>query len=172
MKPIDPLQLQRLVDGELGDKQVQQILIDAKAEPDQWRDIAVGFVESQTWSRAFKDDVASNADPLVVASKSADSMEPADRVNSVSSKPTNPHPSSSFSWLVMAASLVAAATIGYMVNQIQNRSLPTVPIAENDNPAISEPLIADNAVNDVQPKMTPADYRPADYHLEVPEEQL
>ena len=172
MKPIDPLQLQRLVDGELDDKQVQRILIDAKAEPDHWRDIAVGFVESQTWSRAFMDEGAENVDPVFASINSAGSMKPADSIESVSSKPTDSHHSSSFSWLVMAASLLAAATIGYMVNQIQNRNLPTVPIADNDNQAITEPLIADNSVNNVQPKMTPADYRPADYHLEVPEEHL
>ena len=76
----------------------------------------------------------------------------------------------------MAATVLVAATIGYMTSQIQNRSLPVSSVTEEDVPLVSSPLLADNSsassqLNDGSPDDQPQ-MRPADYHLEVPEEHL
>ncbi len=160
MKTIDPLQLQRLVDGELSVEQTQRLLHEANESPDQWREIAVGFVENQTWNHAFQ---LPELDLVpVVASQP---------INEISNaKPTTSrHAGSNLSWLVMAASLVAAAAIGYMFSEIQSRNLPG-PIAVSETLA-PRPLLAnlptEQLHDDAHPQMTQADY-----HLELPAEQL
>jgi len=187
MKPIDPLQLQRLVDGELDQPQIQQMLSAANATPQQWQEIAVGFVENQIWERAFLSDETASSPASVATAPAAEGPTPADQ-NSVQVTPptvknelqrtedhrVDRHPSrhhrSIHSRLVMAASLLAAATIGYMGNQIQNRILPSTKIAENASAPSSEPLIANNT----EPKTPGSQLRPAvlepDYHLEVPQD--
>jgi hypothetical protein len=163
MNPIDPLKLQRLVDSEMDDKQVRQVLADAKDRPDHWREIAIGFVENQTWSRAFKNRDSSH--------ETGDSSDTHPRL----AKTQPGQRSTSYSGLVMAATVLVAATIGYMTSQIQNRNLPVSSVTE-DVPPVSSPLLADNSSassqladgsSDDQPQMTQADY-----HLEVPEEHL
>jgi len=171
MKPIDPLQLQRLVDGELDQPQIQQVLAEAKAAPEQWQAIAVGFVENQIWDRAFQaDNLVGSVTPTAsapVVENFAAGKDPSQKTTRVH-EPI--HPRSNYSWLVLAASLLAAATIGYMVNQIQNRNVPSSNIAEKTSP-ISEPLIANKSPdnNSAAPQITPASLQP-DYHLEVPQD--
>ena len=50
---LDPLTLQRLIDGELDTQQVQEVLLQAQASPEQWKSIAVGFIENQAWQGTF-----------------------------------------------------------------------------------------------------------------------
>jgi len=192
MKPIDPIQLQRLVDGELDPREVQMVLSEANNSPDQWQEIAVGFVEDQLWNRAFGDDPNPSTVDAEHDSKSSGknvgSGLQSDIVNRAKADQpiVNPTRSKSVhspgvSWLVMAASLVVAATIGYMFSSIQNRSLPGNSIAKVESPGSSS-LLASNSedkssipksnaetalADEPQPQMTLADY-----HLEVPNEKL
>ena len=71
----------------------------------------------------------------------------------------------------MAASLLAAAMIGYMANQIQNRNIPSPEIAADTPRVTSEPQVAKSSPdnNAPGPKLTPASLQPA-YHLEVPQD--
>lgn len=58
MKTIDPLELQRLVDGELDFEQTQQLLKLAESDPKSWRLIASSFIENQMWQSEFADDAS------------------------------------------------------------------------------------------------------------------
>ena len=165
MKSIDPLQVQRLVDSELDDVQVQQMLTDAKETPEHWREIAIGFIENQTWSRAFRNRDASSEfrgghDSVVSHAKS--------------SKTHSSQWSPNYSRLAMATSVMLAATIGYMLSQIQNRSLPVSSI--ENVPPVSSPLLAEDASatsQDIRDSFaTGPQLTQADYHLEVPQEHL
>lgn len=179
MKPIDPLQLQRLVDGELDENQVQQILANAKVNPDQWQEIAVGFVENQTWSRAFKNrdssEEASSRNENGSTSGSA-LGSPARAFDHPLAKTENSRRPTNHSWWVLAACVMVAATIGYMASEIQNRNLPGSTLVDN-MPSVSSPLLAtDNATGGARPGNGTPTPRPqmtqADYHLEVPQEHL
>lgn len=173
MKPTDPYQLQRLVDGELDPEQIQQILAEAQATPQQWEDIAVSFVENQLWERAFDSQepgITSEPTSSAMLEKNAGAKslqsgwEPGPH-----SHPIRPRPN--YSWLVMAASLMVAGMMGYMANQIQNRNIPSSEIADESSAPKTEPLIARNSPDEStpSPKLTPASLQPA-YHLEVPED--
>ena len=152
MKPIDPLQLQRLVDGELDNPQVQQMLDDAQASPDQWQEIAVGFVENQIWNRAF------------VGDESASTDEPAASTQTIEvSKSEQSFEGQNFSWWILAASLMLAGAIGFMLSELRPTSVPQDSIVENA-PTSSVPELSPQLD---QPKITPAVLK-ADYHLEVP----
>ncbi len=166
MKPIDPLQLQRLVDSELDDKQIHQILADANATPEHWQEIAIGFIENQSWSRAFRNQETKHntgQDSVVLVSDPG-------RVKSESKR--SPMRYSSF---VLTASLLAAATMGYMTSQIQNRNLPVALDEGHELPATG-PMLVDGSSTKAQPKQGYIVDQPrmtqADYHLEVPAEQL
>ena len=189
MKQIDPLQLQRLVDGELNAQQVQHVLTEAQSSPEQWQEIAVGFVESQLWNRAFLNQSNGVSVPTGVGGKTDSGIDPIDSPVQVASDvpvvakhstekkvDLNSPRATSFSWLVLAASLFAAAAIGFMLSQIQHRNLPENSIAQVVPPATnplvpkSNDLIAVNAKSpgsQDQPQITQADY-----HLEVPPENL
>jgi len=184
MKPddskIDPMLLQRLIDGELDNEQVQQILIEASSTPGQWREIAVGFVENQTWTNAFQSDFQriENSQRSSYASTFVDHANETTNANdekvsksknseTASSKTRSPNP-----WWVMAASLLVAGAIGFMASEILNRDMPTNPIAGNQNSSLSDSndlAIAEKSrtKTDKLPRMTPATLTP-DYHLEVP----
>ncbi len=189
MKPIEELQLQRLVDGELSPLQVQQMLTDAKVSPNQWQEIAVGFVENQIWNRAFENDVHtmnSNASEpnstvgslLKKGSVASEAKRVAPIQSGTRESKLESNRATGFSWLVMAASLIVAATIGYMLNQIQSRSLPGSSIADThsieSNPLLaanSEPRESDPGLSNVDP-IDHSQITQADYHLEVPQEKI
>lgn len=59
----DELLLQRLVDGELDEPQQQEFLAQLDHEPSGWRRLAVAFVETQIWARAYREAIGV-ADPL------------------------------------------------------------------------------------------------------------
>jgi hypothetical protein len=179
MNPIDPLQLQRLVDGELSAQQVRTVLTEAQLSPEQWEEIAVGFVENQLWNQAF---LTQSTDASANGSQSNELKSLAVQVaekttNQKLNHGINEKVSGSKSWLVMAASLIAAAAIGFMLSQIQQRSLPQNSLAEVETPASSltvpdtRDLIADNSRGNDLIEDTPQ-ITQADYHLEVPPEKL
>lgn len=54
------LQTQRLVDGQLNRRQVKQLLSEAQADSDRWREIALAFVENQVFEREVRQFVGAN----------------------------------------------------------------------------------------------------------------
>lgn len=171
---LDPLSLQRLVDGELDTRQVQEILLQAQDSPEHWKSIAVGFIENQTWENAlnssFAQPVASRnttLDSWLEQSRSRNNAvnEMGDELETVAvpqaAVERNPQQRAPVRWLAIAASLLAAASIGYMANQIQNRNLP--------NTSIAETRPANDFKTPVRPAMTATKLTP-DFHVEMPQE--
>ena len=173
---LDPMTLQRLIDGELDTQQVQEILSQAQASPDHWKSIAVGFIENQTWEMALSSKFAQ---PTQVAAQAAQPSpgsnttlnsrveESEARISSSSNSSDRAtyneelQQRSAVGWWAIAASLLAAAAIGYMANQIQNRNLPGDSIVENQTSL--DPEISD------KPKLTEVGLTP-DFHVEMPPE--
>jgi hypothetical protein len=52
--PEELRQLDRLVDGELGDAERRQLLTTLDARPDGWRRCALAFLEAQSWQRELR----------------------------------------------------------------------------------------------------------------------
>ena len=166
---LDPMTLQRLIDGELDTRQVQEVLLQAQASPDQWESIAVGFIENQTWENAlsskFADPIASSSGVACCLEKS-DSGSTSDSVPGTAAFPLaadgrNSERRTSVGWLAIAASLLAAASIGYMTSLIQNRNVPSTSIAESkptQTPA--RPELTSTALTS---NLTP------DFHVEMPQ---
>ncbi len=164
---LDPMMLQRLIDGELTTEQVQEILSQAQASPWQWETIAVGFVENQAWQRALSStfDGQNSESNSSMGSVNVE-LGQNSAATSIRSKATTKaaDPKRALSpWWVMAASLLAAAAIGYMASQIQNRTLPIDSIAVNDTNDEVSPETIDT------PQLTAAALTP-DFHVEVPED--
>lgn len=182
MNPIDERNLQRLVDGELSDGEIRKILDNANDSAVGWEQIALGFVEDQVWNRAFNRQDSSQAsgnDGL--ASAMSNNPVPKSGIWNVAKPKRRSGPNSR---LVMAATVLVALTMGYMVSQIQNRNLPK-PLAHIENPSVdSAPRLADGSVDSLNSDGELARHRPdsqldrrpqmtqADFHLELPEEQL
>ncbi|MDG1875248.1 MAG: hypothetical protein P8J27_15145 [Mariniblastus sp.] len=174
MKPdpkIDPLMLQRLVDGELENETIQQVLMGAKSAPDQWQEIALGFVENQTWQSAFQSQTGSPqraaktqlSNHALGSLESNPSFSPKDQPISTPSRSRNSTP-----WWVMAASLLVAATIGYMASEIRGRTVPSSnTLVENKAPQLDSQIAQPSPLaQKSSPLLTPASLKPA-YHLEV-----
>src|SRR5260370_8705607 len=50
--PIDPILIDRLVDGELGEAERRELLLRLESNPDGWRRCALAFIEAQEFGRA------------------------------------------------------------------------------------------------------------------------
>jgi hypothetical protein len=182
MKPIDPLQLQRLVDGELDFQHVQQLLVEAETTPEQWKEIAVGFVENQTWNQAFQSRGQIPAAQPSVETIKRELDSDTKQLSLSAATAVSPNDRSSHSWWVMAASLLAAASIGYLISQIQTRdfsgssvaqlttgssSHPDDPGSNSDSKSNGGSELAANLDNQFI-QADPSKITQADYHLEVP----
>ncbi len=99
MSAIEPVEIQRLVDGELSFEQTQWLLQRAEAQPESWRLIASSFVENQIWQSEFFDGDSSE---LAVAEKKRFS-----RATSFGIEASR--------WISLAALVMLSATIGAVV---------------------------------------------------------
>lgn len=110
-QPDDPQYLDRLVDGELSERQRRELLAQLDQRPDGWRRLALSFLESQCWQETAREfdesDLAErpSAPPAQVASPRARSGGNADR----SAKPWMSAP------LAMAASFFVAFALGIVL---------------------------------------------------------
>ena len=96
MKQIDSLMLQRLVDSELTGDEIQTLLHSAEVNPQQWKEIAVAFVENQRWQSEFQ---RLSGDPPKTVAQPAPAKESAG-------------PSASW-WFSMAAGILLALGMGF-----------------------------------------------------------
>ena len=46
--------IDRLVDGELTEREQHDLLLSCEGDPTRWRDVALAFIEAQTWSTEMK----------------------------------------------------------------------------------------------------------------------
>ena len=142
---MEPVQLQRLVDGELNFEETQQILKSAEDNPDLWRSIASSFVENQLWQSEFCGQHGFNMD------------------SQLQTKPMRPVDSRSYfrtGWLALAASLLLAISIGGLLVNSDSLGPETQPVSLADN---TEVLQNANALVD-DPQLDDLNQRPAVYH--------
>jgi hypothetical protein len=107
---MDPIQIQRLVDGELSFEETQVVLQSAQASPELWETIAAAFVENQVWQKEFSVDPAALAEGKGL-SKRADGERLSGSVVSESVR-----------WLALAASLMLAVSLGFLVGDPVDQS--------------------------------------------------
>lgn len=182
MNSIDPLQLQRLVDGELELEQIQAMLQEAESKPENWRDIATSFIEDHLFTRSIaqSQQTATTLESELLATEPT--QEPAPVVSP--SSPTKKLPGQSddghswVNWLLLAACILVAMGVGYSLNPNTTQSMPVAGSDESNNSVepFSNSLASANSPNAVDPRnasdpntqITPAVFTPK-YHLEVPE---
>ncbi len=111
--PPDDLRFDRLVDGELSEKERRELLVGLDGEPGGWRRCALAFLESQCWKQAFG-TVAQDRPPV---GQVAGQLPPR----------RSPWPRRMGTLLAMAASFVAAFWLGSWTQQtwLGQRSIPT-----------------------------------------------
>jgi len=174
MNSIDPLKLQRLIDGELDSSDVQEILREASDSPKQWEAIATGFVENQIWSQA----VCTDANPESMTNGFSVPQNSSDLVE-VKKNKTGVPPRIGFPWQALVASMMLAAMLGYGINQVQNRGIgkvePLNSIVDNESlkprmqiqtpkQSIPDAVVAQNE-DESEPGFTQANY-----HFEIPKD--
>ncbi len=156
MHSIDPIRLQRLVDGELGLDETQRLLRAAETQPDLWREMATTFVENRTWQNSF-----------VELNGSVDSgCGKTDAASPVEAHPvhlavdTGIFDRNSLSWwLAVAACMILALSIGFTAGQLGRDAAsmaPNVALQSSNVPAVA----------DETPRLNQIVYRP-DYQMQI-----
>ena len=161
MKKIEPLQLQRLIDGRLADREISEIVQHAQENPGLWQQIGSAFVEDRVFRTAigqFGEETGGIVNPVELAKKSD---PPA----------TQASPAKTGSVLAIAASLMAALTAGLIAGWYLERAQTGLPVAgtnpetpeveqladRGSSPGNLTPMPEMNQVADVEP----------DYHLQL-----
>ena len=167
MNPTDPLQLQRLVDGECDEAELRSLLADAVHQDAGWREIATAFVEDRLWQQQFRRTAASSSKATPADSEQVHHKQP---MNKQESQLRNARfgPPRSFRWLTMAAGLLLAVSLGYLLGTSPAHLSHEAPLVASHQPTTSLPVAKQESSPTPIPKMTPASLK-ADYHLQLPE---
>ena len=115
---LDERTLQRCVDGELSEPEQQALLRQLEASPLGWREVALGFLEHQLWSKAGHDFVHEPAPPLIAGLSPLEDGPHRPRWSGVRS-------------VALAASTLLAVGLGYVGGQARFGSYPSVPSASS-----------------------------------------
>ena len=126
--PSEERLLDLLVDGELGDAERRSLLLRFENQPNGWRRCALAFLEAQSWRDAFRPVSASSA----VGAKPEPMPRPVAR--------KRPYLRSTASLAGLAASLVAAFTLGWGLHKMPADSARSVSIAAENKAATVEPV--------------------------------
>lgn len=194
MNPINPIQLQRLIDGEISSDDLQQFSADLKQQPALSQTIAAALIEDRVWRNQFGND-SSEKNQITPASEASFSNVAPTKSTEINITSENPIPNSSLpksnlpksvrkprfqvrpNWLAIAASALFAAMLGYTLGQQNQTAWPTLAFNPDANPSPilspglnpnPSPTVSSNpAPQPAIPKLTPASLT-ADYHLELP----
>lgn len=150
MKPIDPLQLQRLTDGELSIDQIKLVVEDAESNPEQWPTIAKALIEDKLWQH----QILSTSQILSTTQPDSESSSPA----LATTESSQNHASPWMRWLSIAATVMLAAVGGYLVAGVGANVAPS---------AINAPQLAES---NSASAISPASFTP-DYHLKFSDNQ-
>ncbi len=74
---LDELTLQRCIDGELSEAEQQALLRQLERTPSAWREVALGFMEHQLWSKAGHDWVHEPVPPPELPPETTSTRSPA-----------------------------------------------------------------------------------------------
>ncbi len=156
MHSIDPVRLQRLVDGELGLDEIQRLLRAAETQPDLWREMATTFVENRLWQNSFV-ELNGSVDSSFGKTETASPVE-AHPVDSAVDPGTFDRNSPGW-WLALAACVILALSIGFTAGQWGRDAgsmSPDVALQIPDAPAVA----------DETPRLNQIVYRP-DYQMQI-----
>ena len=177
MQKIDPIRLQRLIDGELVDAELRELIEIAESEPGGWRQVAIGFIEDRQWQSGFQKQELDQTEP------SGNELSPPIKVGDSQPKGSSlfSKPSFGWKWFGLAAIVFLSLTIGFMFSEYWGstpggqhaRSTGTVPVqlaretggSQEDLVANTNPALGGSGETG-QPPETLVSYRP-DYHLEL-----
>ena len=166
-QPLDPITLQRLVDGELELAEIQQLLAQAEAEPEHWESLATALVEDRLWQRTVSGMAQQDA-PISLASEPP--LPPPTKPNSRRATGGDASHGAHWGWLALVASLMLGCGLGYLARPADWRSADFGgSLADGSHRVVDGRLAqADTPPSiDAGDGRTMAVYRP-DYHLEVP----
>jgi hypothetical protein len=169
---IDPIQLQRLIDGECRPADVRAILLAAKTDPACWEQISLALLEDRTWQCKLQTpaDSAVLDQPSMATFSQTESQDT--KVASSNLSPSHRaapfystlYSTSLLNWVAMAASLIVVAFLGYSIGQ-QNKNTPaadpqlSVARVHDDNPGLGGDIAS--------PQTTLASLKP-DYRMQLP----
>ena len=181
MNELDPILLQRLVDGELELDQLRELLSTADSNPACWKEMATAMVEDRLWQSSVRESMSNTELPPDLATETLDVRPPSITTDLPKRNNGSGNGSRFTTMFWIAASIFLASVLGYMLGGYANpvNYLATGP----DNPGVDRSKIAgpaeDSAARLAQvvpqteadtqsPQITPAVYEP-DYHLELPD---
>lgn len=155
MQSLDPIYLQRLVDGELDRPDVRKLLEMAENNPHLWREMAGAFVENLVWHQDFEQ---------LGHDHSTDCFRPEVKV----AQGTRPSLTLPY-WFSLAAGILLALTAGLLIGR--NSGVLTgegfSPVVASNIPDSPAGQIATRQLpGEATSKQTLVDFRP-DYHLEL-----
>lgn len=192
-RSFDPIQLQRLIDGECSLDDVRSLLISARVEPGVCEDIALALLEERAWQIQLGSISAEGIPPSELAlslngleagvssaetnafSVTSGGLNPefiASQVRSSSASQSagddGQRPGTTFhwkNWFAMAASLLAVAALGYSAGQQGSQSeIPGQFAQQPVKNASPKDLLNDQA----SPMTTLTSHKP-DYRMELPD---
>ena len=172
MASIDPIQIQRLVDGELELAEIQELLSLANTQPQLWQQMATAMIEDRLWQRSLR----AASDDMLTSTSNFQLSEP----GRVKSRKSSAAGYGMINWFLLAASLLVAGLIGYSLPQQDDAG--TGPLAnlersesapfdqDSTTPQDNGTSLLQNHTPEDDPTglLTPAVYQP-EYHLELPE---
>lgn len=172
MKPVEPILLQRLIDGESTATEVESLLAAAEQNADHWKEIAIALLEDRAWQSQLE---CQSKEVLAMIPATVSSIENQTDIASESGRNDLPRPSSlsssasskrrvQWGWLSAAAAAVVLATlIGYGVGQNSERG-PALVDGTPENQVAADPTFQPSIS---QSPITPVKHRP-DYYLNLP----
>ena len=120
---ISETMIDRLVDGELTDQEQRELLTACDEQPERWKDMALAYVEAQTWRTELSDLVEEPQAP-------ADTIRMEDHITPRPQLSSTPRRSTSWRMLQVAAMLFLSLTVGYGIGTI-NFDSPEKPPGSN-----------------------------------------
>jgi len=149
---LDPIELQRLIDGELSSIEVRELVEKADRNPALWRSIGCAFTEDQMFRQQFES--------LTDETEQSKPAMPVQHLATTNQKPPKSLRSTPLVWqLTTAACFALAGLVGYLIGS--EGSSPTSDIPSSN-------MIANNSNSDAgnTSALTPVDLKP-EYRMEL-----
>ena len=171
MNSVDPLTLQRLIDGECSTDEVRSALAAVEQCPHHWQTIALALIEDRSWQRNFLNETPRAQLTIDSETKSSVQFQSCPDSSIAVRSPTAPS-MVRLNGLALAASALLAAMLGYLAGQNFSTTEPAREFLADGGNSNSVSQGLENqvaAVPSATPEITPASLK-ADYHLQLPDD--